>query len=190
MPNHTDVRATFFGRPDDIERLRRACRELRMRPREEMARAASWSGWAAPPAPFNLRAPRAHVGPYGALPPTGDDCPITLRAGVDMPASLEALEESLHQLGPQAADLLNPKKPFHRVSCPRHPKLEACKTRESALAWIEARDPGAIRDGKRLLSNLREHGATGWYDWSINNWSTKWLAVHPKINTKHAFCAA
>ena len=31
-----------------------------------------------------------------------------------------------------------------------------------------------VRLGKQYLTNYREHGAPTWYDWSINNWGTKW----------------
>lgn len=27
--------------------------------------------------------------------------------------------------------------------------------------------------------NLKEHGQTGWYDWRVENWGTKWEAIDP-----------
>ena len=31
-----------------------------------------------------------------------------------------------------------------------------------------------VRLGRQYLTNFCEHGASTWYDWSVNNWGTKW----------------
>ena len=31
-----------------------------------------------------------------------------------------------------------------------------------------------VRLGRQYLTNFREHRASTWYDWSVNNWGTKW----------------
>jgi len=39
-----------------------------------------------------------------------------------------------------------------------------------------ADDPEVFELGKQYYENLKEYKATTWYDWSINNWGTKWNA--------------
>lgn len=34
----------------------------------------------------------------------------------------------------------------------------------------------------KMLQNIRNHGNTSWYDWSIENWGTKWNAYDAEID--------
>ena len=46
--------------------------------------------------------------------------------------------------------------------------------------------PDLLKLGERLLNNIREHGAPGWYDWRVRNWSTKWNAYNQARVDGHA----
>jgi hypothetical protein len=37
-------------------------------------------------------------------------------------------------------------------------------------------DPGFLDLGRQAYENIVRHGASTWYDWSIQNWGTKWPA--------------
>lgn len=62
-------------------------------------------------------------------------------------------------------------------------KREQCldmKCTTSQIKAIEALpDFEKIKElGKKALSNLAKYGHTTWYDWSIDNWGTKWNAMN------------
>ena len=48
---------------------------------------------------------------------------------------------------------------------------------ERAMAnSLETRKANALALGKQYLLNIANHGAKCWYEWSIQNWGTKWNA--------------
>lgn len=44
----------------------------------------------------------------------------------------------------------------------------------------------AIALGKTYLKNIAETGHKTWYDWSIDNWGTKWNAMRASVKTQEA----
>ena len=49
-------------------------------------------------------------------------------------------------------------------------------TRDEAIDWAIENKPELWGQGERVCMALREHGCKSWYDWSIENWGTKWDA--------------
>lgn len=47
-------------------------------------------------------------------------------------------------------------------------------------------EPEIIFEGLDALRCLEEYGARSWYDWSIDNWGTKWGAYYGEYETTHS----
>jgi hypothetical protein len=52
--------------------------------------------------------------------------------------------------------------------------MGAMTTHEDYARWLAEKNPDAIEKGKRQLRCFRETGCLSWYDWSVENWGTKW----------------
>lgn len=187
MPNHTHVQAFFFGRPEDVARLRRSSREetlfpesaLSLHARRALDASVTWPSFAFEP--FGSASLPPLLDSSAGLPSTGPDAPFTLRSGVRIPESISRADEARSNLGDFAFDLLRKCGPY---SPNRHtPGLSDAPTREKALDWLQANDPAALRDGQRRVENMTLHGASGWYDWSIEHWGTKWDAYEASWST-------
>lgn len=173
MPNHTDVRAFFFGAPDNIRALNHSCREHELNPAHAISlwdadsQTMRWPTMAR----FNIHGhprPRTHV--FGAIPSCGSKAPFSLGVGRAMPASM-LVEES--NMAEQAQAVIS----GHWREAARYPQFSgigSCHSREEAIAWMRVNRPDDLLQGQRRVDNLAQHGASGWYDWSIKNWGTKW----------------
>ena len=49
-----------------------------------------------------------------------------------------------------------------------------CETRQEVVEWAKVNQPELLAMGMRSIAGYMEHGAVGWYDWSLANWGTKW----------------
>ena len=47
-------------------------------------------------------------------------------------------------------------------------------TVEELKAFLKEKDPKYEAGGRKKRDNLQQYGCASWYDWSINNWGTKW----------------
>ncbi|MBU2753080.1 hypothetical protein HER14_19645 [Acidithiobacillus thiooxidans] len=47
-------------------------------------------------------------------------------------------------------------------------------------------EPEIVFEGLDALRCLEEYGARSWYDWSIDNWGTKWGAYYGEYETTHS----
>jgi Api92-like protein with ferredoxin domain len=54
-------------------------------------------------------------------------------------------------------------------------------TLEELRSWAEKERPNAIQDGEKAIAAYRETGFYDWYDWSIENWGTKWNSYSLRI---------
>lgn len=60
------------------------------------------------------------------------------------------------------------------------------KDKEYLVSWLsedfKVLNPSSIEEvGKTYIDNIINYGADTWYDWSINNWGTKWNAFDSEI---------
>lgn len=45
-------------------------------------------------------------------------------------------------------------------------------------------DGNLYKAGEQYVNNIINHGYATWYEWSINNWGTKWNACDPTVTTQ------
>jgi hypothetical protein len=45
-------------------------------------------------------------------------------------------------------------------------------TPEAALAYLQKKNPGAIKLGEKMRENIRKHGHATWYEWRVANWGS------------------
>jgi hypothetical protein len=63
------------------------------------------------------------------------------------------------------------------VPCERWAYLpKTVTTREALVEHLKANDPEALRLGQLSKDCLDKYGQANWYDWSVENWGTKWGA--------------
>ena len=55
-------------------------------------------------------------------------------------------------------------------------KAEELDTPEKLAEYLTEQHSDALGEAKIALKNLEEYGTKDWYDWSIQNWGTKWNA--------------
>lgn len=53
---------------------------------------------------------------------------------------------------------------------------------QSFCDYVRKTYPNAEEEGKKLLRALEETGCATWYDWSIDNWGTKWNTYEGTVN--------
>lgn len=179
MPNHTDTRAYFVGEPKDIERMKSAMRQASLLEAIESAKArgasvdlGDWSELKE----GSYGVCRETQGSFGLIPEGGLQTPFTLKAGKAMPPSLSGEEGSVSALGDELISGAWEK--YKRY--PHTQWLSAASSREEAIELAKTHAPEALAAGELRQKNLREHGARGWYEWSIQNWGTKWDAYESR----------
>ncbi len=58
--------------------------------------------------------------------------------------------------------------------------------------YLPSPDAEEARVGEKLAHNIEKYGQPTWYEWSIQNWGTKWNAYYPASTDENtlAFCTA
>ena len=176
MPNHTDVRAMFYGDAEQVEKLRQAMRlndltnenELKFALSDEASQGFRFKS--NDPFLISCLVPPSKKGIFGFLP------------------NIYGASFSFTVATPMADSLLIP-------FCPGSEKAEEvlsgnwrvirgadwediskAKSREEAIEILKKTYPDEYKDGLRRVSNREKYGFTSWYEWSIHNWGTKWDA--------------
>jgi len=54
-------------------------------------------------------------------------------------------------------------------------------TLEELRSWAEKEQPNAIQEGEKSIVANRETGFYNWYEWSVENWGTKWNSYSLRI---------
>jgi hypothetical protein len=60
-------------------------------------------------------------------------------------------------------------------------KKENITTLEQLKDYLESKDPDLRATADRWKANMEKYGVGGWYDWSCQNWGTKWNAHEAEI---------
>jgi hypothetical protein len=59
-------------------------------------------------------------------------------------------------------------------------------SREQFLDWFAKHKPEVIELGKKVVTNIANHGYPTWYEWRIATWGTKWDAYSHKPGDNNA----
>ena len=62
----------------------------------------------------------------------------------------------------------------------RYPNVKTKEDLRKEVAKDEF-NKDALREGKQAIENIAKYGYKDWYDWSIDNWGTKWNAYEFSI---------
>jgi hypothetical protein len=60
-------------------------------------------------------------------------------------------------------------------------KKENITTLKQLKDYLESKDPDLRATADRWKTNMENYGVGGWYDWSCQNWGTKWNACEAEI---------
>lgn len=117
---------------------------------------------------------------------------LEIRDGSDLPFALWLTDEGAYQA------YINKQKTFHdiihnflarhdqeqRTMIERFCRYFNCdvQTREEAIEWASEHRPMLWGQGERVSMALEECGCKSWYDWSCENWGTKWDAYDIAID--------
>lgn len=179
MPNHTDVKAMFYGPAEAITKMRQSQRLRGVQ--DEKLFAFARSKEAADGAVYEVerdfgeRDVLVESMPskdFGLLPAVdGGEC-FSFEDASPMPASLHMSSDSMAEMAEKVLrgewrSLGN----YHGME-----KVAAAKTREEAVALMESTHPGLIAEGQARIDNVEKYGHADWYGWSVEHWGTKWNA--------------
>lgn len=179
MPNHTDVKAMFYGPAEAIAKLRQSQRLLGVQDEKLFAFARSKEAEQGAvyevKSDFGMRDVMVESLPprdFGVLSAVGGGECFSFEDASPMPASLHVTAGGMAET---AEKVLSGKwrslGHYHGLD-----KVGAAKTLEEAVALMEASHPGSIAEGQARIDNMKEYGHADWYGWSVEHWGTKWNA--------------
>lgn len=163
MPNHVENRLTFECSPEELQRILEDIQYDPDRSNEEYTGIGTFD--------------------FNKIVPMPESLNIECGSRTD-----RSIDYYLNAINPKTADFGIPKFTFDRFSSLVNQLNEKrafghFKTRLSGDEFAEATKYDTPEDilklGETAVTNFINYGSTGWYDWAIENWGTKWNSYDP-----------
>ena len=173
MPNHTDCRLHLIGSTDELQKLQidlTLWSSLSLDPLVTSDPSTVTQFW------DQLKKEQGHSIPSSSPFPFKEELPFSFELASPMPPSLHVNDGTLEEI---AYDALygNGQSLFrYKGWADEYRAAHLPETPESIREWLVQNQPEAVNGAQMMRFNEEHYGHRTWYNWSIENWGTKWDA--------------